>query len=177
VQCTHQAQESGNDQSNGRLQAGCDLSGDTYTLSRKYQWSSQVAWSLLLHQSMSRNADTPSHTTSRSAPCTLVERHSRETSNACAHIAANNTSTASHRMPRKPRITLTVLPTDVLSCIAHHLRQNVGHAAGRDLRRHCSSAQRVPLTAPGSGSHRDTCQLPPSCGCRGAAQCHASLCR
>jgi hypothetical protein len=56
-------------------------------------------------------------------PCTLVERYSRETSNTCAHIAAKNTSTASHRMPRKPRITLTDLPTDVLSCIAHHLRQ------------------------------------------------------
>jgi hypothetical protein len=33
-------------------------------------------------------------------------------------------------MPRKPRITLTDLPTDVLSCIAHHLRKDVGQQDG-----------------------------------------------
>ena len=62
-------------------------------------------------------------------------------------------------MPRKPRITLTDLPTDVLSYIAHHLRQDVGQQDGAlddiaALRSVCRSLRRVlDLTATHANFH------------------------
>jgi hypothetical protein len=59
LQCAQQAQEYETAHVNSHLQASCDLSVDTYTLSRKYQWSSQgclVATVATFHVS---HADTP----------------------------------------------------------------------------------------------------------------------